>query len=31
VTEVKLAWAELAWHYRILGGVLVLGLLILLI
>jgi hypothetical protein len=31
VTEVKLAWAELSWPYRILGGVLVLGLLILLI
>lgn len=31
VTEVKLAWAELSWPYRILGGVLLLGLLILLI
>ena len=31
VTEVKLAWAELAWPYRFLGGILVLGLLILLI
>ncbi len=31
VTEVKLAWAELAWPYRILGGLLVLALLVLLI
>jgi len=31
VTEVKLAWAELAWPYRILGGLLVLGLLVILI
>ncbi len=31
VTEVKLAWAELIWPYRILGGVLLLGILIVLI
>jgi len=31
VTEVKLAWVELAWHYRILGGFIVLGLLVILI
>lgn len=31
VTEVKLAWAELSWPYRILWGALLLGILIVLI
>jgi hypothetical protein len=31
VTEVKLAWAELGWPYRILGAMLLLGILLVLI